>query len=225
VTKATLEILPGTADRYLLVDGTARVLAIPVTELADGARRLLGRHVEVEGIVRVLPAQQRMVPCHGQTLIESLCADPKLPALPDAQPNWPTASITVTRIEDAAGFERGGSAPEGTPLSELARPDTTFAGQTVRVVGLFGGRDLFGELPSGSAQTPVDWVLRQPPHAIWVTGRKPQGKGWRLDPAYKGDGVRWVEVTGRVEVKAGVAYLRADKVALASAPKDAAADR
>ena len=88
----------------------------------------------------------------------------------------------------------------------------------MRVVGLFGGRDLFADLPAGSARTMQDWVLRQPPHAIWVTGRKPEGKGWRLDPAYRGDGVRWLEVTGRVEWRGGVPVLRASKVALAREP-------
>ena len=52
------------------------------------------------------------------------------------------------------------------------------------------------------------------------SGRKPQGKGWKLDPTYKGDGVRWIEVTGRVEVRDGVAFLRASKVTLVSAPKN-----
>ena len=70
------------------------------------------------------------------------------------------------------------------------------------VVGLFAGRNLFGDLPEGSA------------------GKKPEGKGWRLDPAYKGDAVRWLQVTGRVETQGEVTYLRASKVALTGAPKE-----
>ena len=116
-------------------------------------------------------------------------------------------------------MERAGAAPDALVLEELIAPDTPYAGQTVRVVGLFGGHNLFGDLPSGSARDPLDWVLRQPPHAIWVTGRKPEGKGWRLDPAYKGDGVRWIEVTGRVEVRGGVSLLRASKVLLVTTPR------
>jgi hypothetical protein len=53
-----------------------------------------------------------------------------------------------------------------------------------------------------------------------VTGKKPEGRGWRLDPGYKGDTVRWLQVTGRVETQGEVTYLRASKVALAGAPKD-----
>lgn len=221
LTKATLKPLPGSLDRFLLEEETARVLAIPMPELTEDSRRLLGRRIEVEGIVRVLPAQQKLVPCRNTLIVESKCIDPDLPELPNAQPTWPSASITIIRLVDAGPMERAGPAPDGVSLEELAGPDTPYAGQTVRVVGLFGGRNLFGDLPPGSASTPLDWVLRQPPHAIWVTGRKPEGKGWRLDPAYKGDGVRWIEVTGRVEVKGGVSLLRASKVLLVSAPREA----
>lgn len=219
LTKAALAPLPGSIDRFLLVDESARVLVIPLPEMAQESRQLLGRRVEAEGIVRVLPAQQKLVPCRGKMIIESKCADPDLPELPNAQPTWPTVSITITKLVDAGAMERQGLAPDGLDLEELVAPDTPYAGQSVRVVGLFGGRDLFGDLPAGSARSPGDWVLRQPPHAIWVTGRKPRGSGWKLDPTYKGDGVRWIEVTGRVEVKDGVAFLRASKVTLVSGPR------
>jgi hypothetical protein len=218
LTKGELQALGGQVDKLLLVDGTARVLLIPAEGLVD-ARQLVGRRVEVTGIVRELPTSQKMVPCRGGMIPESKCRDPELPVLPNARPDWPRVSITVLGLSDIGAFARAGPAPEGIDLADVVSSDTSYAGQTVRVVGLFGGRDLLGELPAGSARTEQDWVLRQPPHAIWVTGRKPEGKGWRLDPAYKGDAVRWVEVTGRVEVKDGVAFLRASKVALATAPK------
>jgi hypothetical protein len=88
----------------------------------------------------------------------------------------------------------------------------------VTVIGAFGGRNLFGDLPKGSQRTPNDWVLKQGTNAVWVTGKPPQGKGWRLDPDYRGDTAKWLQVTGRVEAANGVTYLRASSVALASAP-------
>lgn len=219
VTKGELRALGGQLDKFLLVDGTARVLVIPVQELADEPRRLIGQRVEVTGIVRSLPTNQQMVGCRAQMMLESKCADPDLPVLPNAQIDWPPISITIFDLAETGAAPRAGPETEGVDLEDILRPDTSYAGQTLRVIGLFGGRDLLGELPAGSAPTAQDWVLRQPPHAIWVTGRKPQGKGWKLDPTYKGDGVRWVEVNGRVEVKGGVAFLRASKVTLVSAPK------
>ncbi len=219
LTKGELRALGGQLDKFLLVDENARVLVIPVPELTD-VRRLIGQRVEVTGIVRSLPTHQQVVGCRGQFMPESKCADPDLPALPNAQIDWPPISITIYELAETGTAPRAAPETEGLRLEEIVRPDTAYAGQTVRVIGLFGGRDLLGELPAGSAPTSQDWVLRQPPHAIWVTGRKPQGRGWKLDPDYEGDGVRWIEVTGRVEVKGGAAFLRASKVLLVSAPKD-----
>jgi hypothetical protein len=219
LTKGELRALGGLLDMFLLVDGTARLLVIPVPELADGPRRLIGQRVEVTGIVRSLPTTQPTVACRGQMMLESKCADPQLPALPNARIDWPPISITIVELAETGSSPRAAVEPEGLDLREIVKPDTTYAGQTVTVVGLFGGHDLMSELAPGSARTPQDWVLRQPPHAIWVTGRKPQGKGWKLDPTYKGDVVRWVEVTGRVEVKGGLSVLRASKVTLVSAPR------
>ena len=63
-------------------------------------RPFLAMDVEVTGIVRVLPASQKTVPCRGQMLPESKCEDPELPVLPNAQTDWPAVSITVTKLVD-----------------------------------------------------------------------------------------------------------------------------
>ena len=65
VTKGELRALGGLLDKFLLVDGTARLLVIPVPELVDGPRRLIGQRVEVTGIVRSLPTNQPTVFCRG----------------------------------------------------------------------------------------------------------------------------------------------------------------
>jgi hypothetical protein len=85
------------------------------------------------------------------------------------------------------------------------------------VVGLFRGRNLYGDL-SGTVADPSAWVLKDGSSAVWVFGRKPEGKGFKLDPQYKGDTSRWLEVTGRVLVLNDVVCLKASKVALTSAP-------
>lgn len=219
LTRGELQPLAASLEHFLLVEGTARVLVIPVPELRDVSRRLLGRTIEVTGIVRALPPRQRTVACRGTLMLDSKCSDPDLPALPNAQIGWPSISITVLTLSDVG--PGGARAPEAESdiLEALATRGAQMAGQEVRAVGRFGGRNLFGDLPAGSAQTPSDWVLKRGPHAIWVTGRKPQGRGWRLDPAYKGDTVRWLEVTGRVDSVGGVTILRASKVVLVSAPR------
>jgi hypothetical protein len=219
LTKGELRPLAGNLQYFILAEGTSRVLVIPVPELADVSRRLLDRSIEVTGIVRSLPPQQRTVACRGTLMVESKCLDGDLPALPDLQLGWPPISITVITMSDVGPAAAAPPEVDTDILGALATEGARMAGQEVRAVGQFAGRNLFGDLPAGSQQTPSDWVLKRGPHAIWVTGRKPQGKGWRLDPAYKGDTTRWLEVTGRVEWVGGVTFLRASKVTLVGAPR------
>ena len=63
-------------------------------------------------------------------------------------------------------------------------------------------------------------MLKDGELALWVTGKAPRGKGFALDPGYKGDTVRWLEVAGKAEVADGIVYLRASKITLAARPKE-----
>jgi hypothetical protein len=100
----------------------------------------------------------------------------------------------------------------------VARPDHV-AGKTVTVQGQFRGRNLFRDLDAASA--PADgWVIKDGPFAVWVVGRKPKGSGWSLDADSRGDTTRWVQVTGKLENKEGVTWLKADKVDLVAPPTE-----
>jgi hypothetical protein len=202
---------------YTLSEGPARVLLIPVPEIEGESRTLIGRRIEITGLARVLPTRQEMKLCYAQYLPESKCEDYQLPALPDARLDWPEVSVTFFSLTDIESSARKGPDPGGLNLAEL----TESIGKTVHVVGLFGGHNLFGDLPAGSEQGPSDWVLRRGRDAVWVTGKPPQGNGWKLNPSYAADTVHWLEVTGRVEKRGEVTYLRASKVALTGAPTSA----
>lgn len=220
LTKGVLRPLGADLRYLLLTDETARVLVILVEGLAaDDARRLFDRRIEVTGVVRALPPSQRTVVCRGQLMLDSKCTDPDLPVLPNAQIGWPSISLTVITLSDVGPAPAKAAEAEDGVLESLATRGAEMAGQDIRVVGRFAGRDLFGDLPKGSALTDVDWVLKSGRFAVWITGRKPQGKGWRLDPAYEGDTARWLDVTGRVEHVGGVTYVRASQVTLVKAPR------
>jgi len=96
-------------------------------------------------------------------------------------------------------------------------------GQTVRVVGKFRGRNLYGDLPSASERQGGDWVIKDDLYAVWVTGKKPKGSGWELDASLKRDTGKWIEVIGKPETVHGVTYIKALRVLL-SAPPTATAD-
>jgi hypothetical protein len=215
-TKGTLRNLIGSSF-FVLSDGPARVLLIPVPEVEQETRSYVGRRIEISGVARVLPSRQETKLCYAQYLPESKCEDYELPPLPDARLDWPQMSVTFFGLSDVESLAGTGAAASGLDLAELAES----VGRTVHVVGLFRGHNLFGDLPTGSEQSPSDWVLKRGRDAVWVTGKAPQGSGWKLDPSYAGDATHWLEVTGRVEKRGDLTFLRASKLALAATPRKA----
>jgi hypothetical protein len=121
-----------------------------------------------------------------------------------------------------------GPEDEGDPKKPISARDVTLEslvttpgkrdGETVRVVGKFRGRNLYGDLPGASQQKGADWVIKDDMFAVWVTGKKPKGSGWELDPTLKRDTGKWIEVVARPETRRGVTYLRAIKVSLTNPP-------
>jgi hypothetical protein len=220
IVKGRLDILePG---RYLsLNQGAARVMLIAFnpTDIHDYST-LLGMEVDVRGIVRMLPAQQKIVPCHGYQLVESKCEDYELPELPNAQlGTWPPVSITVLSLSDRGtglAARRSGARTLAETGVEAAAAD----GKPVRALGQFRGANLCGDLPVVSRRDLADWVLLTSEGPLWVVGRRPAGKGFQLDPAYRADTSRWLEVSGKVQIADSVKYLKASKVSLIPRPAE-----
>jgi hypothetical protein len=84
------------------------------------------------------------------------------------------------------------------------------------------GRNLYGDLPVRSQRNSSDWVIKNDVFAVWVTGKKPKGLGFDLDPGLKRDTEKWVLVVGRPETSGTVTYLRALQVEVTSAPTSTA---
>jgi hypothetical protein len=208
--------------RYLaLGDLAAQVMVIPMQpgDYQDFLR-MSGMDVDLTGVVREIPSKQQLVLCRGTRVVESKCEDWDLPQLPDAQTNWPAISITVVRISD-----RGTGGPrkrgEARTLADTGLDAAAADGKPVRALGQFRGANLCQDLPEASRKDPADWVLQTSEGPVWVTGRGPAGKGFRLDPAYRGDTTRWLEVSGKVLILESVRYLKASKVALIPRPPEA----
>jgi len=207
-------------NRYLmLTDGAARVMLVTFFD-ADYREiaALMGLEVEVTGILRRIPGRQKLLPCHGGSYVESKCEDFDLPELPDAQMGWPEQSITLLTISD-----RGKGLPrkDTRTLADTGIDAAAADGKPVRAIGQFRGANLCKDLPEASRRDPLDWVLQTPEGPVWVTGRRPAGKGFQLDPAYRADTNRWLEVRGKVLILDSVRYLKASNVALIARPEDA----
>ena len=177
--------------------------------------RMSGVDVDLTGVVRVLPAKQKLVPCRGMSVPESKCEDWELPVLPDAQIHWPAVSITVVRALRPWDRADGGRRRGARTLAETGVAAAAAEGKPVRAIGQFRGANLCRDLPAESRRDPADWVLLTSEGPLWVTGRRPAGKGFQLDPAYRADTTRWLEVSGKVQVAGEVErHLKAGKVAL-----------
>lgn len=95
-----------------------------------------------------------------------------------------------------------------------------YAGQQIKVAGRFRGGNLYGDLPLALGKSKWDFVLQSAEGALWVTGVRPRGKGFDLDPAKRVDTGRWVEVTGMVRREGARTYIEASAIAMATAPED-----
>ena len=194
----------GSRSRYAMRDVFGHSVRLaPVSEVSrefeDQARYWLGHEIEVTGV---------------------LAGDSTATA----------ANPTDTLILQFWAFI--GPEDEGDPRKPISARDVTLEslvtrpggrdGETVRVVGKFRGRNLYGDLPGASQQKGADWVIKDDAFAVWVMGKKPKGSGWALDPTLKRDTGKWIEVVGRPETRGGVTYLRAMKVSLTNPPSPVA---
>jgi hypothetical protein len=199
---------------FALEQGTERVMVIPMPGSSAALEALLGREIEVEGFVRRLYDRQGIC---LQEKPQSYCDDPDLPTTPNraGRPDWPRLSITVWSAVERDAGETARPADRGS-LAELL--DGTEAGAPVTVHGRFCGVSLCGS-PATPAPERGAWRITDGDVSIWVVGKEPRGKGWRLDPAHAADASRWVEVTGKVVACGTTRCLRASKVGLAPAPR------
>ncbi len=105
-------------------------------------------------------------------------------------------------------------------LRELVKDPTPHLGKQVVVLGKFRGSNLYGDLSIRDKRTPRDFVIKVADAAIWVTGRRPRGEGFRLDPSKRRDTGEWLRIVGEPFEDGGKVYLRAVKVEIAEEPDD-----
>jgi hypothetical protein len=104
-------------------------------------------------------------------------------------------------------------------LEDLVGKPGKFDNKIIHVVGKFRGQNLYGDLPAHSERNPRDWVIKDDLYAVWVSGLKPKGDGWALDPKLKRDTGKWIDVVGRPTTIGAVTYLQAMMVSLGAPPR------
>jgi hypothetical protein len=111
-------------------------------------------------------------------------------------------------------------APTAPTIRAIALTPEQFDNRSVTLIGRFKGRNLYGDLPQGVAKSKWDFVLQSADAAIWVTGLRPKGKDFDLDPAARVDTGKWLEVKGTLQRDAAAVWLAGESVRLTTAPAD-----
>jgi len=177
-------------DMSLLFDGDYRLRNYP------GARR---QDVDLREELRYFLAAREVTPLEEEERAKEDKPAPKPPPAP--------TNLNLPAAKDV-------------DLRELAKAPADFAGARVSVVGKFRGDNLYGDLSIKTKHGPRDFVVKVGEFAIWVTGRRPRGEGFELNPELRRDTGKWLKVSGVPRVEEGVVYLKADSVELAPEPSD-----
>jgi hypothetical protein len=203
-TSGRLEMSPSIQNRrtYILADSavdTALLQPVPEigAEFESDAMQFLGRQTQITGLVQELSSNL-------------------------GDPTQPRIGITFWQFMGPPEEVKGPLKFVDVSLESLVSRPGREDGKTVRVVGKFRGRNLYGDLPARSERASGDWVIKDDLYAVWVSGRKPKGSGWELDANLKRDTGKWIEVIGRPETRNGVTYVRAAQVRITDPPRPAA---
>jgi hypothetical protein len=114
--------------------------------------------------------------------------------------------------------------PRAPTVRAIAMAPDDYVEREVKVIGRFKGHNLYGDVPFALGKGKWDFVLQSADGVLWVTGVRPRGKDFDLDPAKRVDTGRWVEVTGVVRRQGPTTYIDGSAIKLASAPEEAAVE-
>lgn len=141
--------------------------------------------------------------------------DPVIEAASSGQ--WPGRD-RVFVILSATLFEA--PLPPAPTIRAMVLAPARYVEREVRVVGRFRGRNLYGDVPQPLNKGKWDFVLQSADAALWVSGMRPRGSGFDLDPGARVDTGKWLEVTGVVQRQGTQLWIDASGIRQASAPAD-----
>lgn len=115
--------------------------------------------------------------------------------------------------------------PEAPSLRGIALAPERYENRSATVSGRFRGRNLLGDLAT-PLPTPGKWdfVLRGADAAVWVSGLRPRGRGFELDPSARMDTGRWVQVEGTVRREGSRVWIEARSIELAKPVEETAVE-
>jgi hypothetical protein len=114
--------------------------------------------------------------------------------------------------------------PVEPSIRALALTPERYVNRAVTVTGRFRGANLYGDLPLPVNKSRWDFVLQSADAAVWVTGLRPRGKDFELDPMARVDTGRWVQVSGTARHEGALTWIEGTSIAPGSAPTETPID-
>ncbi len=156
----------------------------------------------------------------GDTRFSSVDFRPLLDSL--TQGRWPPRD-QVFVILNASLVES--TLPQAPSLRAITMAPEQYENRSASISGRFRGRNLLGDIAT-PIPTPGKWdfVLQSADAALWISGLRPRGRGFELDPAARVDTGRWVQVSGTVRRDGSRVWIEAREIELASPPDETAVE-
>ena len=92
-----------------------------------------------------------------------------------------------------------------TTIRQVTSSPDRYSDRPVRIIGRFGGRVAPPDMPRLQPlnRTRWDFLLKWDDAAVWVSGFRPAGRDFDLDPLSPADSIagRWLDVTGTVRIR------------------------
>jgi hypothetical protein len=106
-------------------------------------------------------------------------------------------------------------------LRSIVLAPERYENRSATISGRFRGRNLLGDIAT-PVPTPGKWdfVLQLADAAIWVTGLRPRGSGFELDPSARVDTGRFIQVDGTVRREGARVWIEGREIELARPPKE-----
>lgn len=114
--------------------------------------------------------------------------------------------------------------PTDPSIRALSLAPDHYQDRSVTVTGRFRGANLYADLPQPVNKSRWDFVLQSADAAVWITGMRPRGKGFNLDPMARADTGQWLQVTGTLRHDGALTWIEAATIAPGSAPAETAID-
>ncbi len=111
--------------------------------------------------------------------------------------------------------------PDTPTLRALALVPSRYDNRSVKVSGRFRGRNLHADLASPiPSPTKYDFILQSVDASIWISGLRPRGRGFELDPSARVDTGRWLQVTGTMRRDGSHTWIEAREIEQTTAPEE-----